>query len=278
MYRRIRHYISRPRPRRTYSSVINSLSKVWKIFHVPDADSVLISGSPALQCLPTAPLRVTVWNLYKGHGGIQFFHDFRILCHRSDLLLTQEALLSAHGMSTYNHEGFQLIHAASYERADRVRDGVMTLCRSVPLDQPKRLLSRYPEPILQTPKAALITRFALAGTSDELLVVNLHSTLIRGRGAAVEEAQHLLGALPTHKGPIIVGGDFNTFTAGYLRAIGSTFAHIGLRLVPIPDDPRSAIGMLDQIFVRGLRVIEAIVDTTVKNSDHFPLRFKFELE
>lgn len=53
--------------------------------------------------------------------------------------------------------------------------------------------------------------------------------------------------------------------------ISKALAAIGLKHVPIPADPRPAAGALDQLFVRGLDVERIYVDTTVKNSDHFPI-------
>ena len=93
----------------------------------------------------------------------------------------------------------------------------------------------------------------------------------------MEEMEYLISHLPAHDGPMILGGDFNTFTPHYLRGIRAILGKIGLEWVPIVEDPRSYLKSLDQIFIRGLKVKKASVGTTYQSSDHFPLFFDFEL-
>jgi endonuclease/exonuclease/phosphatase (EEP) superfamily protein YafD len=162
-------------------------------------------------------------------------------------------------------------------RRDGLRDGVMTVSRAGARPPVRRVVCKYPEPFLKTPKVALIQAFELHGTDDRLLVVNIHATLIRLKSAAIEEMEHLIQAIPSHDGPMLLAGDFNTFTPGYLRAVAGTLQKLGLDYVPIPNDPRPRTQALDQVFVRGLQVNTIQVDTTVRNSDHFPILFDFRV-
>ena len=261
----------RQRPKRSYRAVIDSLSQVWKIEHVPDADAIWQLGEPELAAFAPSRIRLGVWNLCKGVGGLLFEHDFRSLCYRSDLLLTQEALLSRRSLQTFCEKGWQSIHAASYRRRDGLRDGVMTLSRVAAADQLQRVVCKYPEPFFKTPKAALIKLYPIAGRKQKLLVINIHATLIRLKSAAVEEMEHLLAHLPAHDGPVVLAGDFNTFTPGYLQVVAKVLSRLGLEYVPIPNDPRPRTQALDQVFCRGLSVANIRVDTTIRNSDHFPI-------
>jgi len=111
-----------------------------------------------------------------------------------------------------------------------------------------------------------------------LMVVNLHATLVRRKSGAIEEMHHLLSHLPDHCGPMILAGDFNTFTSGYLAAIEKILELLGLRRILIDDDPRAPLDNLDQVFVRGLQVNRAAVDTSLRSSDHFPLLLNLSLE
>lgn len=262
-------------PPRSYRAVIDSLRQVWKIEHVPDQDAIWRSGEPEREAFSPARIRVAIWNMCKGAGGILFEHDFRSLCYRSDLILTQEALLSRRSLRTFAERGFETMHAASYRRRDGLRDGVMTVSRVRSLDAASRIVCKYPEPILKTPKAALVKFFRIEGCEERLMVVNLHATLIRSVAGAVEEMEHLLEHLPEHEGPLLLGGDFNTFTPAYFRAVSSVLGRIGLEYVPIADDPRAPLAALDQVFCRKLRPVKAEIDTTVRNSDHFPLLIEF---
>lgn len=263
--------MARRLPKRPYAQLIDSLRKAWRITPVGHQEAIWQSGTPELEALPGDLVRVAVWNLCKGVGGVLFEHDFRRLCYYSDLILTQEALMSERSMEAFNAPGFHLCHAASYQRRDGLRDGVMTASRASAHEQPTRVLCKYPEPIFKTPKAALISHHRLAGRNQTLMVVNLHATLVRLKNIAIEELNHLLDHIPDHDGPMILAGDFNTFTTGYLKAIEQVLAQRGLKMVKFGNDRRPAHGNLDQIFVRGLTVEKAWIDVNTNSSDHFPL-------
>ncbi len=264
--------MKRQSPPRSYKAVINSLAQVWRIEPVNSQEAIWQLGTPTLDALPQNGIRVAIWNMCKGAGGLLFEHDYRLLCYRSDIILTQEALLSQRSIRVFCEPGFRVVHAASYMRRDRLRDGVMTVSRVAP--DPHRLhrvICKYPEPILKTPKAALVSFYPLIDSQESLMIVNLHATLIRLKSAAIEEMEHLIAHLPEHKGPILLAGDFNTFSSGYLKAVHSILKKLSLEHIPISDDPRPKAQALDQVFSRGLDIHSIHVDTTIKNSDHFPL-------
>jgi len=263
--------ISKQKPRRSFRAVMESLRQVWTIERVPDHEAIWRLGQPALEALRPDYFRISIWNLCKGAGGLMFEHDYRMLCYCSDIVIAQEALLSRHAMSMFCANGFESVHAASYRRRDGLRDGVMTVARVPTCAEPQRIICKYPEPIFKTPKAALIKKYPIAGMDEGLLVINIHATLVRRKRAAIEEMQHLLERLPMHRGPMILAGDFNTFTPGYLRAVEGVLKGVGLSYVPIPNDPRPTTQALDQLFCRGLEMSNVRVDTSFRNSDHFPI-------
>lgn len=265
----------RIKPRRPYRQVLRSLSKVVKIKRDID-HPIWLSGQAEHQVWGAWPLRLTIWNIFKGNGGEHFYNDFRLLSFQSDLILVQEALLSRRSMQELSPSGFLGVHGASYERLDKLRDGVMSLGR-MNLDQsPQRILCKYPEPLLKTPKAALITHYRLAARQETLMVINIHATLIRTIKRAVDELEHLIEHLPEHQGPLIFAGDFNTFTPRYFKAVAGKLERLGLQYVAIADDPRRSMDKLDQLFVRDIRVVKAWVDTKIRSSDHFPIRALLE--
>lgn len=259
------------KPPRSYRAVIDSLRQVWKIELLGDPIAMWRIGVCESRHFDTRRIRLAVWNMCKGAGGRLFEHDYRTICYRADLILTQEALLSEKGLVTFCEPGFEVIHAASYKRRDGIRDGVMTAARVSSTPAIQRIVCKYPEPVFKTPKVALVTFYRLQGRAETLMVVNIHATLIRRVKSALEEMEHVMASLPAHEGPVILAGDFNTFTPGYLAAIARVLRGIGLEYVPIPDDPRAPTGALDQIFIRGLSVERIFVDTSIRNSDHFPL-------
>jgi len=105
----------------------------------------------------------------------------------------------------------------------------------------------------------------------------MHATLIRRAGKAQEEIEHLLSSLPTHQGPAIVCGDFNTFTRTHFRVMRNALARIGFEYVHIKDDPRGFWAKLDHVFLRGMQCLSASVQHEVVSSDHFPLTLELEV-
>lgn len=261
----------RLRPKRSYRAAIHNIRQVLKISQVNDQDSISEFGNPSTEFLPEKGLRIAVWNICKGMGKEAFRHELQFLMRNSDLLLVQEALLTEELTALLTNHHFHAIHGTSYIRRDGIRDGVLTLSRSRTSGPIQRILCKSPEPILKTAKTALLTPYLFHGGKENLIVVNLHAKLIRSIKGAIHELRHLLLQLPVSESPMVLAGDFNTFTKKYLRAIVEEMAEFGLMMVEIPDDPRGLFHHLDHVFIRGLSVKKAEVDVSLKNSDHFPL-------
>lgn len=263
--------IRKLRPKRSYKAAFESLRQVLKISHLEEKDAILQIGAVQKKILSGNTLRVGVWNICKGSGQHPLRHELQMLMRECDLLLLQEALLTEDTLSYVENSAFTCIHAASYMRRDGIRDGVMTVSRIDPSSPSQRVLCKRPEPLLKTSKVALVTSFDVGKNGVPIVVVNLHARLIRSRKGALNETRHLIESLPQTTGPMILAGDFNTFTNGYLRDVQKELDRIGLERVAFDNDPRGVVGALDQFFVRGLDVKKSRIETTMRNSDHFPL-------
>ncbi|MFW7381610.1 MAG: endonuclease/exonuclease/phosphatase family protein [Oligoflexus sp.] len=259
------------KPKRSYRKVVSSLYQVLKID--PNLqDEFWYRGQPSQEHVSEGRIRLGIWNIFKGNGGIHFLRDYQRFVQDRDLVLIQEALVSQQSIQQYWHEGFELTHCGSYQRMDGLRDGVMTLSRFPRLHEPSRVKSVYAEPIFRTPKVTLITRYELK-PGVHLTVANVHSTLFRSVKRATEEMTEILTPLSRYEGPLIVAGDFNTFRGPYLKRLVENMAECGLNHVSFPQDPRrSDIQKLDHIFVRDLFVERAKVESRICSSDHFPLK------
>lgn len=263
------------KPKRPLLKVIDNMRQVRKIRHVDDANAVTKHGSADGK--HTNQIRLAVWNLWKGSGGDKFASEFRAIAEQADFLVCQEALLTPQALELFRMDGFECVHAAAYIRADGHRDGVLTASRLKSQGDGQRILGKFPEPVFKTPKTALVTRHPIIGTDKSIMIVNIHARLIRRIENAMDEILHVIEQLPEHDGPVIFAGDFNTFTPGYLRIITKVLKSHGLIHVPIPEDPRSTLGALDQVFVKNLHVTDIRVDTTIEGSDHFPILLRAEI-
>lgn len=269
--------LRKPKPRRPLLAVVSSLAKVVKIQVVGEEQAVWIRGKDVRATELPLETRVVVWNTFKGSGGKQFRHDFQAMCADSHLLLCQEVLFSINRFNDICYPLYESVHACSYLRSDGFRDGVMTAGRAKVSDLPVRVLSKGREPLFNTPKASLITKYKIEGTEKHLVVVNVHSPLLRTPKQAEIEMNHLASHIRNYEGPLLVAGDFNTFSKGYLNVVDRTLEPLGLSRIHLVDDHRGVLDSLDQAYTRGVEIIRAVVDPYIFSSDHFPLRLKLRL-
>jgi endonuclease/exonuclease/phosphatase (EEP) superfamily protein YafD len=255
--------------------MIESLAKVWSIQLVEDQDAVLAFGGGLTAKELLSPFKVTVWNICKGAGNENFTRDFRHLLAESDLFLLQEALLSSRAINTLHQENFLAIHGTSYRRLDGLRDGVLTLAKAQLIDPPKRILCTSPEPLLKTPKTSLLTNFLCANRN--LSVINIHAKLLRTSRGLLAEMEHVFSYAPK-SGPLLLAGDFNTFTPKLQSNLFAFLQERGLEVAIMESDKRSALASLDHVFVRDLIVQEAFVRSDILSSDHFPLTVKLSIK
>ena len=214
------------------------------------------------------------WNLLKGsrpHWGA----DLANLLADADILLLQEARLSAKLAHLMADRGADWdLAPAFFFRRDPV--GVLTAAQITPV---MRCMARTPEPLLRVPKSMLITRYPLAGGGAPLAVVNLHSVNFAWGTASYQKLwQEVARILAPHTGPLIVAGDFNTWSAARMAVVADTMARLNLRAVTFRNDTRSTFWgrIVDHIYYRGLTQMESAVGN-VTTSDHHPLVVKFKV-
>jgi endonuclease/exonuclease/phosphatase (EEP) superfamily protein YafD len=126
------------------------------------------------------------------------------------------------------------------------------------------------EPVLGTPKMALITTYDLAFSDDDLLVVNVHGINFRTGGAFAAQMAMIERAVASHVGPMILAGDFNTWSSGRKETLTHMTRALGLSPVEPADDERGFL-RLDHVFVRGLSVRGARFVNGLDSSDHAPI-------
>ena len=264
------------KPKRPVSKVLHSVRQVLKISHIAEDEAVWQWGEASLEALP-ARFDLGVWNIWKGSGGEGFLCEYKRIIKDRHLLLFQEALLTLKGLGSFVPSGYAAHHGATYRRKDGLREGVMTVSSARTKDPAQRILCLIPEPLLKTTKATLVTMYKIAGQKNALCVVNTHATLFRSPGSAARELEQVIDQIAGHEGPILYAGDFNTFSKVYIEAVDRVLSSIGLKRVVLEGDPRSAITALDQVYVRGIVIKDARIDTTFTHSDHFPIMASVEI-
>jgi endonuclease/exonuclease/phosphatase (EEP) superfamily protein YafD len=230
----------------------------------PVADG--IADGPALD---PAAIRILTWNVHK-QSDAGWARDLTAFAAGNDLLLLQEVVLDAPLRDVVEGEGMHWVMASSFMR-DEHDIGVLTSTRTAPLAS---CTERVVEPLIRLPKSAVITWFRLAGRDDTLAVANVHAINFTLDLASYRaQLMALADALAAHRGPLVLAGDLNTWTASRARVMRDVAARLGLTEVKPCEDRRSLFfgRQLDHIYVRGLVPVAAEA-LPVRSSDHNPLR------
>lgn len=237
-----------------------------------DLTSVIVrfgAERATLAALPGDRIRVVAWNVHKG-ADPRLTADFARLARDADLALFQEATGNSGWTSVIAgaRSDFRWSLARAWETS-LGPTGVATGSGAEPTRE-LALRSEDVEPIASTPKTLLLSEFRLAGRAERLLVANVHAINFTGPGAFYRHIGQLAEALETHVGPILVAGDFNTWSGERYLNLRARLATLGLERVA--TDPPSTVLPLDHLFARGLTKETATVVEEISSSDHKPLQ------
>ncbi len=238
------------------------------------ADRVLQTAGDgeAADALDRRPFRVLIWNIHKqGDSGWQ--RDLSAFAAASDVMLLQETVLQPPLRDILDDSGLRWVMASSFLfGADDI--GVLTATRIVPMAS---CTQRVVEPLIRIPKSAVISWLPIAGTRagsrETLAIVNVHSiTFELSLDTYRAQLEALADALAEHRGPIILAGDFNTWSDARDRVVAETAARLGLTELDLRVDRRAVFfgRHLDHIFIRGLQMID-VGAIPVTSSDHNPV-------
>lgn len=222
---------------------------------------------PSARRLDPAAIRVLTWNLHKQEDA-GWGEDLTRFAAASDVLLLQEVALVGALQQVLRREGLRFVMGSSfiYEDADY---GVLTATRVAPV---AACTQRIVEPLLRIPKSAVIAWLPVAGMNTTLAVANVHSiNFALTLDAYDAQLDALVDVLAQHDGPIVLGGDLNTWSAARLASVRRTATRLGLVEIAFVTDGRTRFlgQQVDHLLVRGLAVTSSAT-IAVKSSDHNP--------
>jgi endonuclease/exonuclease/phosphatase (EEP) superfamily protein YafD len=249
---------------------------------VPEEVQLTHNGKSAMASIPAqstaldaSGFSLTSWNISKGKltGWDQ---DLDHVNQQSDLLLLQEAHLVPELRVWLEQASLDWAMAHAFALSGSW-SGVLT---SGKVPQLSPCAQRIQEPYLRLPKTALISYFPLAEHSEPLLVANIHGVnFTLGSSDLAAQLQAIRDVMDVHSGPIILAGDFNTWSNARMNVVKQLAASHDLQLVTFQHkQPAEHFGhQLDHIYYRGLIPLHSHV-TEVASSDHYPLTVTFSLD
>ncbi|BFM05323.1 endonuclease/exonuclease/phosphatase family protein [Halioxenophilus aromaticivorans] len=223
-------------------------------------------------------LTVVCWNVAKLSHTVSCANLLNHWLDRSasNLVLFQESRYQPEMVEPYCDLSW--VFSANIE-TPRQHFGVQTLF-DWQCDQSTGLITQRQELGLATHKTTLFTTHALAG-GEPLLCANIHAINFVPNAYFYSEIARVLEQIKHHTGPILVGGDFNTWNAARVRFIEQQMALAGLQAVEHREPhfiKRFGRHRLDHLFYRGLTLEDAWVVNTARVSDHNPLIARFGVE
>ena len=230
-------------------------------------------NQPIEHALNPAGFSLLNWNVYKGNRKT-WSDDFFKISSQKDIVLLQEALLSVELKSILNAQGLNWHLNTAFYYGDQ-ETGVMTAAK---VDSNTHCALRAIEPIIRTPKTTLISRYTLAGMSEQLLVANIHGiNFTLGLDAYRDQLNALEDILAQHGGPIVLAGDFNNWTDARTRLIAEMVGRLSLQQLPYENHNRTMVlgSTIDHIFYRDLSVVSHETHQ-VTSSDHNPITVIFK--
>lgn len=219
-------------------------------------------------------ISLLVWNIFKQKRPASLA-VLKPYFNQNALVLLQESL-SQEQMKILIDEHQKIADHVPAYAIKGIHSGVMTIAHIAPLQV---FSFKVKEPLIRIPKSALITFYRLSN-QQTLLVVNIHSINFSfGTQKYAEQMRVIQEKMQHHKGPIIVGGDFNAWSRKRVFLLYRFIRKIGLKPVYYKEDLRKRFlgHSLDFIFYRDLSVIESLsIETNA--SDHNPMWVRFKLK
>lgn len=224
-------------------------------------------------------IRLLVWNIYKGKKK-NWFKDFKPLTQKANIILLQESVLNDKFVRFLNGEdGYEWHMAQSFMKGHTLNStGVKTGCR-VAATKVFFYKSPHTEPVTGTPKMILGTCYSLGSSATELLVLNVHAINFVTNHKFTSHMQQVIESIENHQGPVILGGDFNTWSNKRTSILMKIVETLYLTRVDIAGSPRKRHlnKILDHIFYRNLHVTNHQSLKEIGSSDHHPLEVMFSI-
>lgn len=236
-------------------------------------DVVKTFGFPS-QISLTKRMNILVWNLHKGANDT-FATDFVSLAYQKDIVLSQEMYLTPLMRMVFDSfpHYFYATATSFFFGKELTRTGVATSSPVMP-SSIEYVRTETLEPVVNSPKVTLITRYPILFSTKQLTVVNIHGINFVDGPSYRKEMNRIYEALKNIPSPIIFAGDFNSWNDDRLSILKEMGQKLGLNEASFSPDHRMRFNKhpLDHFYYTDdIKIISAKVEDFYQGSDHKPL-------
>jgi endonuclease/exonuclease/phosphatase (EEP) superfamily protein YafD len=254
---------------------IRPLGHFFKL--VPESEAHTSQGITRDHDFDRNSIKVLVWNVKKSSMK-PWKNEFTNFGEGKDLFLIQEAYqnnLFNSTLNSFENVRWDMGVSFLYTRFNNTATGNMLGSRVEPTFINVLHTPDF-EPVVATPKATTIGKYAIEGSSKELLVISVHGINLTSFGAFKRHMEQAKQLIETHDGPVLFAGDFNTRTNARTQHLMELTKSLGLQTVGFKNGEcrmkfKFTPYYLDHSFVRGLTVKNSEVDCQSRGSDHRPM-------
>ena len=192
-----------------------------------------------------------------------------------DILLLQE--VKKHLTKKLDICGYSYVLSPNIQ-TKRYAFGVLSAFK-ISCDDTISLLTKKQELSYATHKVTLITEHKIFN-NKKLSIVNIHAINFVKNSDFYDELNNIKTIIKTHKGAMIVAGDFNTWNIKRVRFLKEFTDELSLKEVKFSDNTnikKIFTNSLDYIFYRDLELIDSKVINSKNISDHNPILATFNM-
>ncbi len=251
------------------------ISNVSSISHdLQSCEFAALTNTPEenLQGLNADNIAFLNWNIYK-ESGDNWQHDLSAFAKNHNVMTLQEAMLSNEMTALLHAHGFDWIMNTAFHLNGEAA-GVMNVASTSAIHSCGFKIN---EPLIRIPKSTLVSYYRLDGTDEQLLVANIHGiNFTLGMSSYREQLDRLYDAVKYHEGPMIVAGDFNSWSDSRMAAVNQLVKKLKLSRLEYSVNNKTHIfgNAIDHVFYRQLEPLSHEV-LQVSSSDHNPVSVNF---
>jgi len=239
--------------------------------HVPVMSEHIVSN----RGLDPERINFLTWNIYKGNGeGWQ--KDLAKFAKNHDVMAIQEATLDQEFTGLLESNDFNWIMNSAFQ-LNGTTAGVMTVAH---LNAVYSCGMKVKEPIMRIPKSTLVSYYDIEGSDEKLLVANIHGiNFTLGTSVYHEQLEQLYDAVKGHHGPMIIAGDFNSWSDDRMLEVTHLVKRLSLSQIEYQINNKTHVfgKAIDHVFYRQLEPVSNHV-WDVSSSDHNPVSVSFKLQ